>query len=63
MYPHVTQFATRRRQIADQVRLLRERAQMHASPMPEPDGARGARVQGHRLLYVDARHTPCADAQ
>ena len=60
MYPHVTQFATRRRQIADQVRLMRERAQVRTSPLPATKGARGVQVSGHRLLYVDT--SPCADA-
>lgn len=63
MYPHVTQFATRRRQIADQARLLRERAQLRASAVPATDGARGVHVHGHRLLYVDAGRSPCADAR
>jgi hypothetical protein len=57
MYPHVTQFATRRRQLADQLRLL----ELRASPLPAKD-ARDVRVEGHRLLHVNAGQ-PCADAR
>ena len=62
MYPHVTQFATRRRQITDQVRLLREREQVQTSPPSATEGARGVQVHGHRLLHVDTGSSPCADA-
>jgi Ca2+-binding RTX toxin-like protein len=56
VYPHVIQFTTRRREIACQFQLMRERRKLRASAQPAADetarGARGSVALALRLLFV-----------